>query len=245
MRAAKAIAIVLAALVLASGVFAARLALEALQSEEPSAELLYLPEGPYLRALALGHEQTAADLLYLWALNYYASYRPDARRGYLTAVFGGAITDLDPRFTEAYLIGALIMSLEYRRPDEALALYDKGLRAMPDNWELAYWAGWESYSARRYLTARDYWRRAAQMPGAPPALMRLAARMLERAGDLAAAIAEYERLLAETDDPKTRMVVERWLGQMRRQLAAGSHAPAQSPAQSPTRPPAQPPGRAP
>lgn len=216
MRGRRAIAVALAALALLTATGLLRLGLEARRKPEPSSELLYLPRGPYLRALAIGHEETLADLIYIWALNYYSNYKEKAvRRQYLAAIFNDVITELDPRFTESYVIGALVMSLEYGQPDDALKLYEKGLKAMPENWELAYWAGWECYSAKRYLAAREYWRRAAAMPQAPASLMRLAARMLEKAGDIDEAIAEYEQLLQETSDEKTRAIVARWLERMR------------------------------
>ncbi len=206
------------ALVATGGVL--RLGLEAQSKPPTSSELLYLPRGPFLRALAFGHEETLADLIYIWALNYYSSYQKEARRQYLSAVFSDAITELDPRFTESYVIGAMVMSLEYRQPDDALKLYQKGLRAMPTNWELAYWAGWECYSSKRFLDARSYWRSASKMPGAPPFFMRLAARMLEKAGDLDAAISEYEQLLDDAPDEKTRAVVARWLERMKAERQA-------------------------
>ncbi len=209
------LAVLLAATLLAG---VARARLEGLGETRVPAGLLYLPKGPWLRALALGQEETLADLLYIWAIQYYSNYEDTSRYDYLDQVFRGAITELDPYFTEAYLVGALIMSVEARRPDLALALYDKGLEKMPDNWELGYWAGWECYYQGRFLCARDYWARAARMPGAPPVLTRLAARMLEKAGDLAAAIREYRRLLEHPPDEKTARIIESWIERMSTEL---------------------------
>ncbi len=202
------------ALALAAVAGGARLQLETLGVSRVPASLLYLPKGPYLRLLTLGQEELAADLLYIWAIQYYSNYEDRSRYEYLDAVFRGAITELDPLYTDAYLLGALIMSAEARRPDLALALYDKGLEKMPGNWQLAYWAGWEAYTTRQYAAARRYWLRAATMPGAPPEMERLAARMLEKAGDRDAAIAEYERLLALTTDKDTRKFVQQWLDRL-------------------------------
>jgi tetratricopeptide (TPR) repeat protein len=197
----------------------ARAQLERLERSEIPASLLYLPKGPYLRALALGHEETLASLIYIWSIQFYSSYDREARFDYLTQVYEGAITELDPRFTEAYLVGAMIMSIEARRPDQAVALLDKALEHMPDNWEVAYWAGWECYHMRDYLCAREYWSRAAEMPGAPPYMIRLAARMLEKAGDPRAAVREYQRLLEQAPDEKTRRIVGRWLDRALTELA--------------------------
>ncbi len=211
-RRAAAVVLLLGALAGAAG--AARRQLEAAGAADPQAELLYLPRGPYLRALALGHEELLADLLYIWSIQYYSTYDVAARHRYLEAVFGGAITELDPRYGEAYLVGSMIMSVEARRPDLARRLLDKGLAALPDDWEIGYWAGWEAYSAKDYAAARDYWVRAARAPGAPAYLERLAARVLERAGDRRAAFAEYVRLLETATDERTRRVVSGWLARL-------------------------------
>lgn len=210
---------VLAALLLATGVGWGRAYLQHHREQAPPASLLYLPKGPYLRALALGHEETLADLLYIWSIQYYSNYADDSRFEYIKQIFEGAITDLDPRYTEVYLVGAMIMSVEARNTDMALELLDKGLEKMPQNWEIAYWAGWECYNSRRLLRARSYWSRAARMKGAPPQLMRLAARMLEKSGKLEDALAEYERILENPPDEQTERLVRIWVERTKTEIA--------------------------
>ena len=206
----RALAIVTLCVVLAGVVLGARARLEAGGEDRVPASLLYLPKGPFLRALALGQEETLADLLYIWSIQYYSNYEDATRYDYLDQVFGGAITELDPRYVEPYLVGSLIMSMEAKDPQRALQLFDKGLALNPDNWELAYWAGWECYGLKNYACARDYWARASRMPKAPPQLMRLAAKMLEREGDVGAALREYRAILDQTTDESTRQVVSQW-----------------------------------
>jgi len=206
----RAFAIVTLCVVLAGIVLGARARLEAGGEDRVPASLLYLPKGPFLRALALGQEETLADLLYIWSIQYYSNYEDATRYDYLDQVFGGAITELDPRYVEPYLVGSLIMSMEAKDPQRALRLFDKGLALNPDNWELAYWAGWECYGLKNYACARDYWARASRMPKAPPQLMRLAAKMLEREGDVGAALREYRAILDQTTDESTRQVVSQW-----------------------------------
>lgn len=195
-------------LALVSVAASSRAALEGREEKRVPASLLYLPEGPYLRATALGQEETLADLLYIWSLQYYSNYEDASRYDYLAQVFDGAITELDPRFHEAYLIGALIMSIEARRPELAMQLYDKGLANMPDNWELAYWAGWEAYNQSDYRRAFEYWKKAVAIEDAPRWIERMAARMLEKAGDSGAALEEYRRILEQTEDERTRKIIE-------------------------------------
>ena len=216
-RRAPVVALLLAVLVAAAAV--GRANLERLDKPEIPATLLYLPKGPYLRALAVGHEETLASLLYIWSIQFYSTYEKEARFDYLTQVFDGAITELDPRFEEAYLVGAMIMSIEARQPEKAVELLDKALEHMPENWEIAYWAGWECYHMKDYTGARRYWGGAARMPGAPPFMIRLAARMLEKAGDERAAVREYRRLLENAPDEETRQIVGRWLDRALTDLA--------------------------
>jgi len=207
----------LAILVTATGL--ARVSLERQGARGVPAGLLYLPQGPYLRALAVGHEETLADVLYIWSIQYYSSYEDATRYDYLEKVFRDAITELDPLFTEPYLVGGMIMSVEARRPDLALRLYDKGLEAMPHNWDLAYWAGWDAYFAEDYRTAREYWLRGAQMDEAPPWLWRLAAKMLERTGDIDSALDEYRRLAENSKDEKTARFARMWLDRAETEIA--------------------------
>ncbi|UCF66756.1 MAG: hypothetical protein JSV80_13355 [Acidobacteriota bacterium] len=212
-------ALVLLAIGLIATVGIARARLEQRDPDRLAAGLLYLPQGPYLRALAVGQEETLADLLYIWAIQYYSSYDDLSRYDFLEQVFHGAITELDPRFDEAYLVGALIMSIEARDPAMALRLYDKGLELIPDNWELAYWAGWECYFTGDYRAARRYWQQGAERPGAPPELGRHAARMLERVGDLSAAREEYWSMAETAEDEATRVLALAWLERLDTELA--------------------------
>ncbi len=207
------------ALLLGSLTSVARVHLERLEEQRLEASLLYLPKGHYLRAMSLGHEETLADIFYVWSLQYYSNYSDEKRFDYLEQVFSHVIAELDPRFVEVYLVGALIMSTEAGRSDLALDLYDKGLERNPDSWELAYWAGWESYDTKDYTRARIYWKRAAEMPGAPPFIERLASRMLEYAGDLRAALAEYVDLAENAEDERTRKVARVWIDRVMVELA--------------------------
>jgi hypothetical protein len=88
-------------------------------------ELLYLPNGKYLRAMSLGHASLLADAVYLWAIQYYSNYDREDRHRYVEHVFGRVITELDPHYVDAYWLGALILILEAGDLDAGLALLDK------------------------------------------------------------------------------------------------------------------------
>jgi tetratricopeptide (TPR) repeat protein len=208
-------------LVLAAGIALAAFGAHRLQSlEEPSAptSLLYLPKGPFLRLTALGQEQLLADLLYIWAIQYYSSYEEEGRYRYLESVFTEAITELDPHYVDAYWMGALIMSLEAEDPDSALRLLDKGLERNPASWRLAYVAGWEAYMSGRYDRASAYFDRARTIPGAPAHLERTYAATLEKLGRPVEALSEWWRLRETSEDAYVRSVADRWIPRLTARL---------------------------
>jgi tetratricopeptide (TPR) repeat protein len=162
-------------------------------------ELLYLPNGKYLKAISLGHAPLVADGVYLWAIQYYSDYDRQDRYRYVEHVFGSVVAELDPRYTDPYWLGAIILTTEASDLDGGLRLLDKGFANNPTEWILPYLAGWECDRASQDARAADYFDRAANAPGAPRALFRLKAGMTARTGDLRTAIALWKEVL---DDPK-------------------------------------------
>src|SRR5439155_20796750 len=119
-----------AALVMAGGALVAAGADARLQALEtglpPAHHLLYLPNGKYLRVAALGNASLAADLLYLWSIQFYGNFQIEDRYRYVDHVYANVITELDPHYFDPYWLGALILSVETKNLDKAVALLDKG-----------------------------------------------------------------------------------------------------------------------
>jgi hypothetical protein len=144
-------------------------------------QLLYLPTPEILKLVSLGNQSLMADLLYIWSIQYYSQFALGEKFLYLETVFD-LVTDLDPRFFDAYRIGALIMTLQ-RAGDPAqhkaaiVRLYDKGLRNMPESWELAEVAAWDAHLVLNDQELAVRWMKAAaERPGAPPEVKRVYGR---------------------------------------------------------------------
>jgi hypothetical protein len=141
-------------------------------------KLLYLPSPEMLKMMSLGNPGLVADVLYLWSIQYYSFYQPHERFLYLETVYN-LITDLDPLYVDAYRIGALIMQIQTGGDQEALAaavrrIFDKGLRNLPDDWQLAEAAAWDFFIRfKDQETALHYAEIASQRPGAPPRIKRM------------------------------------------------------------------------
>lgn len=155
---------------------------------EPEA-LLFLPTGQYLNAASLGFQAALADALYLWSIQYYGHHRSEEGRQYLWRIYD-VITDLDPRYQDAYLTGALVMAVDMGDAELALRLLDKGAEANPDDWIYLVEAGHYAWiSLDDYVRAAGYFDRALEIPGTPPLLGRIRAGMAELSGDRHAALA--------------------------------------------------------
>ena len=187
-------------LVAALGAGTARARIVGIDAERRGAkELLYLPNGKYLKAMSLGHAPLVADVLYLWAIQYYSDYDREDRYRYVEHVFGNVIGELDPAYTDPCWLGAIILTTEAHDVDGGLRLLDQGFERNPTAWILPFLAGWECERVRRFEQAAVYFDRAAKAPGAPPQLFRLKAGMTARTGNLHEAIARWKDVL---DDPR-------------------------------------------
>ena len=146
------------------------------------------------------HRLLAADLYWIRAIQYFGGQSvaakagpalPAARRAQSFTLLYPLLdiaTTLDPRFNIAYRFGAIFLSEAYPagpgRPDLAVALLEKGLKASPERWE--YWQdiGFVYYwNVHDYRKASEAFHRGADVPGAPWWMRSLAASMLVKGGD--------------------------------------------------------------
>ena len=198
---------VLAALL--GGAIATEHRLRALPRPDPlGKQLLYLPTSQMLGLLALGNDGLMADAVYVWAIQYYSQFDRSERFLYLERVFD-VITDLDPRHFDAYRMGALIMQVEApgsleEKKRAVTRLYDKGIAAMPESWQLAETAAWDCYLGfRDTALAVRYAEIAVRHPEAHHRIRRALGvwRDREDTWDIADSIAYWEAALAEATTP--------------------------------------------
>jgi hypothetical protein len=141
-------------------------------------KLLYLPSPEMVKLLSLGNPGLAADIFYLWSIQYYSLFQPHERFLYLETITN-LITDLDPLYVDAYRIGALIMEIQTGGDEAELKravrhLFDKGIRNLPDNWDLAESAAWDLFMRfHDREAALHYAEIAAQSPDAPARIKRM------------------------------------------------------------------------
>jgi transposase-like protein len=127
-----------------------------------------------IQRVALSYDAVAADLYWIRAIQHYGGTKrsTDPNKSY-DQLFPllDLTTSLDPYFDVAYRFGAIFLSEPFPngpgRPDQAIALLEKGFAAQPKRWEFAQDIGFVHYWwLHQYKEAADWFVRAADMGGA-------------------------------------------------------------------------------
>jgi hypothetical protein len=171
-------------------------------------QLAYLPKGEYLRLAVLGYRQLVADLIWLQAVQHIGASR-DTQQGYRWTYHAvDVLTDLDPTFVPPYQATGVFLGVLAGHADEGVAILDKGMRYNPAVWQFPFLAGYISYYERCDPTVGgQYLRQAAQVPGAPAYLPKLAARMTVESGDPTAALEFLDRFSRSVTDERIRQAL--------------------------------------
>lgn len=106
--------------------------------------MVALPSGQTLKILSFGFQDLVADMLYIWAIQFYSTYHINNRFDYVEQVFN-TITDLAPDYREVYIVGSWIMALEAGDIEMTLRLLDKGARNMKNEWIFDYESAYYCY----------------------------------------------------------------------------------------------------
>jgi len=192
--------------------------LKEIRADTPDAGLLYLPSGKYLKLAVLGYDNLAADLLYLWSIQFYGDRRIISRYQYLEHIYG-IITDLDPHYSDAYVIGALIMAVEGEDMDTAFRILHKGMEANPDKWIFTANAGYYAWlDLHDYALASEYFKKASEIEDCPPPIRRLFGIMMEKGGDARSSLQFWKEIYNTSNDDASRRIALRFIQKLKIKL---------------------------
>jgi tetratricopeptide (TPR) repeat protein len=144
----------------------------------------------------------------LWLRSLNAIGQPESlRKNLALSEYADLLTDLDPRFLQAYVyLGLNIPFAEdrvWKGGDLASRVFRKGLRQFPSDLRLHLYLGYSLMQhERKYLEAADVFANAARMPDALPFMAALATRLKAHGGDPAEGLA-LARELARTATDET------------------------------------------
>lgn len=190
--------------------------------DEAPPPLLWLQSPEMARRLTLSFDDLAADVYWMRAVIHYGGERRSSapQRFALLYPLLDLTTSLDPNFDVAARLGAVFLSEGYPggpgRPDQAIALLEKGQRHDPERWQYAHDIGFVHYWWRKdYQAAAVAFERASRMPGAPNWLKPLVATTLLSGGDRESARTLWRELYESADVDWLRRAAEYRLAQLR------------------------------
>ena len=169
--------------------------------------ILYIRSPEFMKRAALSYRSIVADLYWIRAVQHFGGTKlsTDPNKQYdLLYPLLDLTTSLDPRFNAAYRFGAIFLAEPPPggpgRPDQAIALLEKGLKERPGTWELAEDIGFVHYWwFHDYSQAAEWFKRAGDMPGAPNWLAPVAAVTLAQGGNRESSRRLWQDVLANAD----------------------------------------------
>jgi hypothetical protein len=197
-----------------------------LPQPKPLEELSYYPSGQALKPATLGHAETAADLAWLRAVQYYGEHRQSDNRFHRMAHVFDILTSLSPGFEAAHVFGAFALAQEGGDFPAGEALLRKGLAHDPRSGSLAFHLGFLHYvrpGGRDLRRAAEWFEQAARAPDPPAAAARFAAFSRQHAGDLLLAQEMWAEIRDGSDNPYLSEIAQREIDRIEQARAAGRH----------------------
>lgn len=183
-------------------------------------ELMYFPSGKALRALSLGFYGPLADYVWFRFIQYYGLHRQTDRQFEYMYHICDILTTLDPQYTFGYTLGALMLTHDAKRPDQAKALLTKGMRNNPDDWRYPFMYAFMHYALiGDYAVAQRYFFLSASKPNAPETPRRWAAFfMYKKIGDLETALVLWIDFYNSTDNALERQTAQIYINSITMEL---------------------------
>ena len=118
-------------------------------------------------------------------------------------------TALDPQFLAPYEYGAMV--LPELNSNEAINLVNSGIANNPSSWRLYQHLGYIYWRLNDYEKASATYATGAKLPGAPPWMAAMGARMKAEGGSRDAGREMYRHLFDSSNDPAVKEMVEKQL----------------------------------
>jgi hypothetical protein len=187
----------------------------------PGEDVLYVPSGAVLSRMALGYDALLADVYWIRAVQYFGG-QTLAERARLTHDLLHPLLDitttLDPYFNIAYRFGSVFIAEgapKPGRPDLAIALLEKGMRAVPERWQYPYDIAFVYYWwLQDYRRASEWFARASVIPGSPEWMPGMAAITAARGGDRRGARFLWRQIYENAEQAYMRVSAEHRLVQL-------------------------------
>ena len=177
----------------------------------PGSSIIYIPSGQYLKFATFGNSSLLADLIYVWAIQYYSDYTIPDMYEYLDHIFS-IINELDPSYLDPYDIGAVIAAYEAQDLDLALKILDRGLEKNPEQWLFPYMAAHYAQMIKKdHKLAQEYYKKAMNIEEVPPIVERLYANAIFKSMDYKRALQTWLEIYKTAKDERIKKIASNHL----------------------------------
>jgi tetratricopeptide (TPR) repeat protein len=215
-------------LVVLTGIVSAALLVRWIDTMRPPPDPKLIDESLYLngktaRRLSLAFNGLAADWYWMRSLQYVGrkimNYPEDAPLDdlkqlnlTLLAPLLDTATTLDPQFYDPYEYAAIVLpAIDVQ---EAIRITQKGIDANPSAWRLYQHLGYIYWQQRNYEAASEIYGRGAQIPGAPPWMEAMKAKMAADGGSRTTAREIYTRMYEQSTEDQVKDMAHKRLLQL-------------------------------
>ncbi len=182
--------------------------LESYKGSSFALERITMRPAGFFKALSLNHELSLADLLWLRSLQVFLGRFLNSSETHLFYGYLDIITNLDPEFKIAYILGSISLSVFCYNGELSNRILFKGFTKFKNNWQIPFLIGYNFfYELGNYIEGAKYMNIASRVPGAPNWLAFLSARLYSTGGEPENAVELLRRLYEITEDKKTRALI--------------------------------------
>ena len=189
---------------------------------DAEAEQLYLA-GNTVRRLSLGFNGLVADWYWLRSLQYLGRKVIKAKEDVqidnlgqvnltLLAPLLDTATTVDPQFLAPYQYAAVVLAAV--DPEQAIQILKKGIAANPSRWRLHQHLGYIYWKQGDFQAAGETYSKGAAIPGAPPWMEAMKAKMIAEGGSRDLAREIYGRMFEQAEDDQVKEMARRRLFQL-------------------------------
>jgi tetratricopeptide (TPR) repeat protein len=183
---------------------------------------LYLT-GVVAKRISLGFNGLAADWYWMRSLQYVGRKIIDVPDNVpidnlaqlnmkLLAPLIDTSTTLDPEFLEPYQYAAVVLPAVDL--PEAIRLTKKGIAANPSAWRLYQHLGYIYWQQKDFQAAGEAYDRGSKLPGAPPWMLAMKAKMANEGGSRHLAREIYGRMYEQAENAKVKEMARKRLLQL-------------------------------
>lgn len=171
----------------------------------PAPDVSSVWTGRVVKALSAGFADLLADLYWMRAIQYYGSQKISGGGFANLSPLLETAAELDQRFSIVYRYGAVFLSepapIGAGKPETGVALLAKGADRNPADWHLRQEEGlFTFFYLNDPLRGSQILQKAAKIPGAPDWMSALGAQILNKGGELEAALNMW-MIIKEQSEP--------------------------------------------